>query len=144
MKRIGLIVLLCAVVMLGWSQPKYVFYFIGDGMGPNNVMAAQMYLSELQGKIGVERLTMTMLPFTGQLSTFSTSNGITDSSAAGTCLATGTKTNNGTLGLDVVQSHRRSGTYLCHRRRSGEFYRLERQQRDRSAHREDSSSLKSS
>lgn len=100
MKRIGLIVLLCAVVMLGWSQPKYVFYFIGDGMGPNNVMAAQMYLSELQGKIGVERLTMTTLPFTGQLSTFSTSNGITDSSAAGTCLATGTKTNNGTLGLD--------------------------------------------
>lgn len=100
MKRIGLIVLLCAVVVLGWSQPKYVFYFIGDGMGPNNVMAAQMYLAELKGQIGVERLTMTTLPYTGQLSTFSTSNGITDSSAAGTCLATGVKTNNGTLGLD--------------------------------------------
>lgn len=100
MKRIGLIVLLCAVVMLGWSQPKYVFYFIGDGMGPNNVMAAQMYLAELRGRIGVERLTMTSLPYSGQLSTFSTSNGITDSSAAGTCLATGVKTNNGTLGQD--------------------------------------------
>ncbi len=100
MKRIVLIVLLCAVVIFGWSQPKYVFYFIGDGMGPNNVMAAQMYLAELKDRIGVERLTMTTLPYTGQLSTFSSSNGITDSSAAGTCLATGVKTNNHTLGLD--------------------------------------------
>ena len=100
MKRIVLIVLLCAVVIFGWSQPKYVFYFIGDGMGPNNVMAAQMYLAELKDCIGVERLTMTTLPYTGQLSTFSSSNGITDSSAAGTCLATGVKTNNHALGLD--------------------------------------------
>ena len=100
MKRILFIVLLFAAISTTWAQPKYVFYFIGDGMGPNNVMAAQMYLAEMEGRIGVQRLTMTTLPFTGQLSTFSTSNGITDSSAAGTCLASGRKTTNGTLGLD--------------------------------------------
>lgn len=100
MKRILFCILLLVTVSITWAQPKYVFYFIGDGMGPNNVMAAQMYLAELKGTIGVERLTMTTFPYSGQLSTFSTSNGITDSSAAGTCLATGSKTSNGTLGLD--------------------------------------------
>jgi len=78
-----------------------VFYFIGDGMGPNQVLATEMYLAELNGQIGRERLFMTHLPYSGQLATFSASNGITDSSAAGTALATGSKTNNGTLGLNA-------------------------------------------
>ena len=87
-------------VMGASAQAKYVFYMIGDGMGPNQVLLTEMYLAELQGKIGREKLCMTQFPVSGQLSTYSTSNGITDSSAAGTCLASGKKTNNGTLGLD--------------------------------------------
>lgn len=78
-----------------------MFYFIGDGMGPNQVLATEMYLAELSGKIGRNRLYMTHLPYSGQLATFSASNGITDSSAAGTALATGSKANNGSLGLNA-------------------------------------------
>lgn len=68
-------------------------------MGTNQVLATEMYLSELDGQIGRQSLHMTRFPYSGQVATFSRSNGITDSSAAGTCLATGTKTNNGMLGL---------------------------------------------
>ena len=91
---IGLIVALGAEAKI-----KYVFYFIGDGMGTNQVLAAEMYRAELAGGIGRVPTCMSQFPVSGQISTYSASNGITDSSAAGTCLATGKKTNNGTLGL---------------------------------------------
>ena len=101
MKRISLIFCLLAVALLGFAQAKYVFYFIGDGMGTNQVVGTEMYLSELKGEIGRQRLCMTQFPYSGQAATFSASNGITDSAAAGTCLASGKKTNNGVLGQDA-------------------------------------------
>lgn len=90
-------------LLLCWSltciaQAKYVFFFIGDGMGPTQVLSAEMYLAELEGNIGRKQLLMTQFPYSGQVATFSASNGITDSAAAGTCLATGKKTNNGMIG----------------------------------------------
>ena len=84
--------------MLTLAQAKYVFYFIGDGMGPNQVLAAEMYQAELEGRIGRVPLLMTQFPVVGMTPTFSLSNAITDSSAAGTCLASGQKTNNGMIG----------------------------------------------
>ena len=70
-------------------------------MGSNQVMGAEMYQSALQGvPLGREQTLMTTFPYSGSASSYSASNGITDSAAAGTCLATGSKTNNGTLGLD--------------------------------------------
>lgn len=101
-----LVTILCSV--LSFAQAKYIFYFIGDGMGTNQVLAAEMYLAELEGRIGRKPLLMTQFPNSGQVATFSASNGITDSSAAGTCLATGTKTNNGTLGLSPAKDTLRS------------------------------------
>lgn len=99
MKR-TLILLLGLVLTLGLNAKiKYVFYFIGDGMGTNQVLAAEMYRAELQGGIGRVPTCMSQLAVSGQISTYSASNGITDSSAAGTCLATGRKTNNGMLGI---------------------------------------------
>lgn len=84
------------------AQTKYIFYFIGDGMGTNQVLSAEMYRSAIQGApLGRIQTLMTTFPYSGQASTFSKSNGITDSAAAGTCLATGTKTKNGMLGLDA-------------------------------------------
>ncbi|MBQ7531187.1 MAG: alkaline phosphatase [Paludibacteraceae bacterium] len=101
MKRFfNLMVCLCACLCMS-AEIKYVFYFIGDGMGPNQVLATEMYLAELDGHIGRNKLHMTQLPYSGQAATFSKSNGITDSAAAGTALATGSKTNNGTLGLNA-------------------------------------------
>lgn len=101
MKRFSLIFCLLAVALLGFGQAKYVFYFIGDGMGTNQVLGTEMYLSELKGEIGRQRLCITQFPYSGQAATFSASNGITDSAAAGTCLASGKKTNNGVLGQDA-------------------------------------------
>ena len=91
-------ILICSLCVR--AELKYIFYFIGDGMGANQVLAAEMYLAELDGRIGRKQLCMTAFPYSGQLATFSDSNGITDSSAAGTCLATGHKSTNGFLGLD--------------------------------------------
>ncbi|MCQ2334340.1 MAG: alkaline phosphatase [Paludibacteraceae bacterium] len=82
------------------AQPKYIFYFIGDGMGVNQVLGSEMYLAEKESIIGRKQLCMTQFPVAGYISTYSASNSITDSSAAGTCLATGTKTINGRLGLN--------------------------------------------
>ena len=84
------------------AEIKYIFYFIGDGMGTNQVLSAEMYRSAIQGEpLGRVQTLMTTFPYSGHASTYSKSNGITDSAAAGTCLATGSKTNNGTLGLDA-------------------------------------------
>lgn len=99
MKRTTCLFVAILFSVLSFAQAKYIFYFIGDGMGTNQVLASEMYLAELEGRIGRKPLLMTQFPYSGQVATFSASNGITDSSAAGTCLATGTKTNNGTLGL---------------------------------------------
>ena len=100
MKRL---ILLCSLCFIAWSlcaEVRYVFYFIGDGMGTNQVLGAEMYRAALQGKpLGRVQTLMTTFPYSGHASTFSFTNGITDSAAAGTCLATGRKTRNGMLGM---------------------------------------------
>ena len=108
MKRTTFLLVAILFSVLSFAQAKYIFYFIGDGMGTNQVLASEMYLAELEGRIGRKPLLMTQFPYSGQVATFSASNGITDSSAAGTCLATGTKTNNGTLGLSPAKDTLRS------------------------------------
>lgn len=98
MKRLSLLFVFALFALLSVAQAKYVFFFIGDGMGPHQVLATEMYLAELEGRIGRTPLLMTTFPYSGQVATFSTSSGITDSAASGTCLASGIKTNNGMIG----------------------------------------------
>ena len=98
MKRILLSAWLLCVAIAIMAEAKYVFYFIGDGMGPNQVLNAEMYQAAIQGINGRVPLCMTQFPYSGQAATFSASDGITDSAAAGTCLASGKKTNNGMIG----------------------------------------------
>lgn len=100
MKRIVLYLLSIIFCLSASAEIKYVFYFIGDGMGANQVLGAEMYRSALQGApLGRVQTLMTTFPYSGSASSYSASNGITDSAAAGTCLATGKKTKNGMLGL---------------------------------------------
>lgn len=105
MKRTQCIVLMLIsfATLLSGRQPKYIFYFIGDGMGMNHVNGTEMYLAARQNRIGREPLTFTTFPYAGIVTTFSKSSPITDSAAAGTALATGTKTLNGTIGMDSAQ-----------------------------------------
>lgn len=78
-------------------QAKYIFYFIGDGMGMGPVMAAQNYNRMVLGNS--TPLTMMQMQVVGWCQTYSYSSPVTDSAAAGTALATGNKTRNGMLGM---------------------------------------------
>ena len=109
MKRIFYVFLfLLAGVCTYAQQAKYVFFFIGDGMGVNQVNTTEMYLAAGQGRIGVEKLMFGSFPVAGIATSFSASNPITDSAAGGTALATGSKTYNGAIGVDAGKRSLRS------------------------------------
>lgn len=72
---------------------KNVILMIGDGMGLPHVYAA---MTTAGAPLNLERCTTT-----GFHKTYSTDNYITDSAAGGTALSSGTKTNNGAIGVDA-------------------------------------------
>lgn len=79
------------------KEVKYIFLFIGDGMGMAHVNAAEAYLKAT----GEEQdLSFTGFPETGFVSTFAANRFITGSAAAGTAMATGNKTNIGRISMD--------------------------------------------
>lgn len=84
------------------SEPKakYVFYFIGDGMGIQHITASQAYLSGVEGNpFGNKDLSFTSFPVASLAQTYSDNRYITGSAAAGTALAAGYKTSVNTIGL---------------------------------------------
>ena len=81
------------------SSPKYIFYFIGDGMGMGHVLATQTYNRMILNN--EEPLLMMQFPVAGMLTTYSASSPVTDSAAAGTALSSGYKTKNGMLGMNA-------------------------------------------
>lgn len=100
MKKLSLLLSFLLLVLSGYAQQaKYVFYFIGDGMGVNQVQGTELYRGELEDKIGITPIWFTQFPYATTATTFSATNGVTDSAAAGTALATGNKTQNGTIGM---------------------------------------------
>lgn len=102
MKRLTYLMLFMLLAVVAQAQQaKYVFYFIGDGMGLNQVNTTEMYLGEKQGRIGIEPLCFASFPVAGMATSYSATNSITDSSAGGTALATGVKTYNGAIGVDA-------------------------------------------
>ncbi|MDD4149770.1 MAG: alkaline phosphatase [Bacteroidales bacterium] len=79
------------------KKPKYIFLFIGDGMGTNHVNLTQAYLKSINGEIGYQDLTMTKFPISGTCSTYCKNRLITDSGAAGSAIACGKKANTGVI-----------------------------------------------
>lgn len=88
------------------TGPKYVFFFLGDGMSSTQIQAAealkagdedsaQMLLAD------TNRLHMTRMPAAGLSTTFSDTRFITDSAAAVTAFACGIKTASGMLGRNT-------------------------------------------
>ena len=98
MKRIFYLLLLALLVTGCSSEPKvkYVFYFIGDGMGVNEVIGTNLY-NQANGQGNVN---FTGFPVVNFITTVSANSLVTDSSAAGTALASGTKIDNGVVGVD--------------------------------------------
>lgn len=96
------------------GKAKYVFLFIGDGMGTGQVAAAETYLAAQKGIIGSEPISFTKFPVLGIATTYSANSYITCSSAAGTALSTGYKTNNLMLGVDPDSNKLTSIAYKIH------------------------------
>lgn len=86
-----------ASTVAGSEAPKYIFYFIGDGMGTGAVMATDTYL-----RLAAERTTPLLwerFPQASLATTYSYNSPVTDSAAAGTALSTAQKTRNNMLGM---------------------------------------------
>lgn len=96
-KTIAVSMMFITSIMGMAATPKYIFYFIGDGMGMGPVMAAQTYNRTILNN--ADPLTMLRFPVVGWCQTWSASSTTTDSSAAGTALSTGVKTLNGMVAM---------------------------------------------
>lgn len=99
---LSVIVLALCICITGFAKaPKYVFYFIGDGMGLNQVVATQYYMRSCKGELGITPLGFAQFPYTGIATSYSGDSDVTDSAAGGTALASGKKTYNGAIGVDM-------------------------------------------
>ncbi len=78
------------IILNNVTQAKNVILMIGDGMGPNQIKAGEIYRDE--------PLAMQGFPYMTMMETRSADNYITDSAAAATALATGVRTYNGMVG----------------------------------------------
>ena len=99
------LLLLCCVIVNGAQVPKYIFLFIGDGMGFNHVEATQIYAEKVRTDTGERSLLFPTFPVLTQVCTRSASHLITCSSAAATAIATGEKTTNYVIGMDARKEH---------------------------------------
>lgn len=81
------------------GEVKYIFLFIGDGMGINHVKAAEDFFCE--------KMSFQNFPVTGLMNTDNAEGEITDSAAGITAMVSGKKTRNGVIGksADLTQRY---------------------------------------
>ena len=78
------------IILNNITKAKNIVLMIGDGMGPNQIKAGEIFKGE--------KLTMQNFPYMTKVETRSASDAITDSAAGGTAIATGVRTTNGVVG----------------------------------------------
>ena len=103
MKRLitTLTLLLLVVGITTAQRAKYVFYFIGDGLGINHIYGTELYNAAVHPQMPNQgRMSFSTFPLRTYITNHSSSSLVTDSSAAGTALASGVKTVNGYMGVD--------------------------------------------
>nr|WP_321467651.1 alkaline phosphatase [uncultured Desulfobulbus sp.] len=95
------------------KTPKYVFFFVGDGMSSSQIQAAEAYLTTKNGGSATEatdllktanRLNMSQFPVLGMQTTYDAHALMTDSASAGTAFSCGLKTKSGVIGMDDTQT----------------------------------------
>ncbi len=85
------------------AQAKYVFVFIGDGMGVPQRTAAELYLAAVTNpgaRPEQTKLVMNTLPVQGMNTTYDLTSVIPDSASTGTAIASGFKTASGVVNMD--------------------------------------------
>ncbi len=82
--------------------PKYIFLFIGDGMGNEQVQIASFFkgATENDGAVVQSPLTFMGFPHVGSVTTYDSTSFCPDSASTATSIATGNKTKSGTINMD--------------------------------------------
>ncbi len=116
------------------SQPKYIFFFLGDGMASAQIQATEAYLAtkyavdngisvgpnagELHAEYLLEpqnRLNMSKMPVAGMQTTYDSFALMTDSASSATAFACGLKTRSGVIGMnDAKTASFKSVAQLAH------------------------------
>lgn len=106
MKKILLttIILIALQLTVCAQNPKYIFLFIGDGMGFNHIALTEASLAAKNDSIGFRQLNFTKFPSVGFATTNAANRLTTCSAAAGTALATANKTSINTIGMNADRS----------------------------------------
>lgn len=119
MKRKNLSVILSIALVLfmatfaGANQPKYVFFFVGDGMANSQIQATEAFLTTVNGGSAMNaedllrsenRLNMSKMQVQGMQTTYDSFALMTDSASAGTAFACGIKTASGTINMDNAKT----------------------------------------
>lgn len=169
MKKTFLFLLLLAgsLVCRAGERPKYIFYFIGDGMGHNALALTEACVASERGdSVGFSPLCFTQWPAVGFATTWCATRRTTDSAAAGYTVTRGDRPLKGTRAVLVQEAGadasklplaidrrpgnlslpaitRRSIDFLMRDggRRSGFFLMVEGGQIDWAAHDNDAASL---
>ncbi|NIO55186.1 MAG: alkaline phosphatase [Deltaproteobacteria bacterium] len=97
-------------------QRKQVILFIGDGMGFEHVKAAGMYGNNTPGSLSFESF-----PYHGSVTTTNIYGKVTDSAAASTAMATGTKVSNGVISVLLPGDGKPLKTIAEYFQESGQF-----------------------
>jgi len=91
------------------ASPKYVFFFLGDGMANAQIQATEAYLTTYNGGSATNaidlqkpenRLNMTQMPVHGMQMTYDASALMTDSASSATAFSCGIKTKSGVINMD--------------------------------------------
>ncbi|MDO7173093.1 alkaline phosphatase [Mariniflexile sp. AS56] len=103
----SVLILMAFFCSIGYSQTetkaKYVFLFIGDGMGLSQIYTTEMYLNAKPDEIKIDKLLMNSFPVSSNMTNYSANSYVTTSCAAATAMSTGFKTNNGIIGKSPDQ-----------------------------------------
>lgn len=89
------------------AGPKYIFFFLGDGMSASQIQVTEAYLAQVNGgnstnpaNLAMNKLAMCKGAACGMQTTYDDGALCTDSASAGTAFACGTKTKSGTVGMN--------------------------------------------
>ncbi|MBI5063688.1 MAG: alkaline phosphatase [Desulfatitalea sp.] len=103
------LILMFSAVSAGADGPKYVFFFLGDGMASAQIQATEAYLTTFNGGSAAvaedllkseNRLNMSKMPVQGMQTTYDSFALMTDSASSATAFACGLKTKSGVIGMD--------------------------------------------
>jgi len=93
------------------AGPKYIFFFLGDGMSAPQIQVTEAYLAKVNGgsekdpaSLAMNRLTMSTASACGMQTTYDDGSLCTDSASSATAFACGTKTKSGIIGMNTAKT----------------------------------------